>query len=233
MSISRRSFLSNSGIVTGAALAGLPLTSLVATAKPAAPPHPAASSIIARLMAGNARYMAGKTIHGDHTARRDELTGSQRPFAMILSCADSRVPPELIFDEALGDLFVVRIAGNYAETGGIGSFEYSFHYFNSPLLMVLGHSNCGAVHATVDAMKNSSGPAPGDINAIVNAIMPAAKAVNGKPGDIYANAIAQNARMNASKLASQKPILSAGVAANKLQVVSAVYDLKTGKVNLI
>jgi len=232
MSISRRHFLTSSGVVTGAALAGLPLTSLAA-AKPAATPHPAASSIIARLMAGNARYMAGKTIHGDLTARRDELTTSQRPFAMILSCADSRVPPELIFDEGLGDLFVVRIAGNYAETGGIGSFEYAFAHFDSPFLMVLGHSNCGAVHATVDAYGNPKASAPGDIAAIVNAITPAVKATAGKPGDKYVNAIAANARMNAAKLASQKPILGPAVAAKKLEVVSAVYDLKTGKVNLL
>jgi len=233
MSILRRSFLSSSGIVTGAALAGLPLTSLVAAAKPAGAPHPPPGGLIARLMAGNARYMAGKTIHGDHTARRDEVSGGQRPFAMILSCADSRVPPELIFDEGLGDLFVVRIAGNYAETGGIGSFEYAFAHFHSPLLMVLGHSSCGAVHATVDAFGNPKASAPGDIAAIVRAITPAVKATSGEPGDKYANAIAQNARMNAATLAAQKPLLSAGVAAKKLQVVSAVYDLKTGEVNLL
>ncbi len=232
MSISRRSFLNSSGIITVAALSGLPLSGRASSSKSAATPHPSTADIIARLMAGNARYRSGKTIHGDRTARRDEIAGGQNPFAMILSCADSRVPPELIFDESLGDLFVVRIAGNYAETGGIGSFEYAFEHFHSPLLMVLGHSNCGAVHATVDAMK-SKASVPGDIAAIVNAIVPAVKAVNGKPGDIYANAIAENARMNAAKLGSQKPILGGGVAAKKLQVVSAVYDLKTGKVNLL
>lgn len=197
------------------------------------PAHPPTNDLISRLMDGNARYIAGKTIHGDHTARRDEVSGAQHPFAMILSCADSRVPPELIFDQSLGDLFVVRLAGNYAETGGIGSFEYAFAHFHSPLLMVLGHSSCGAVHATVDAMKKPGSSAPGDIAAIVNAIMPAAKAVAGKPGDEYANAIAENVRRNVAALRAQKPLLNEGVAAKKLQVVGAVYDLKSGKVNLV
>lgn len=219
--LTRSEFLYSSGALT-----------IAATAK-AKPAHPPSNELISRLMDGNARYIAGKTIHGDRTARRDEVSGSQHPFAMILSCADSRVPPELIFDQTLGDVFVVRIAGNYAETGGIGSLEYALAHFHSPLLMVLGHSSCGAVHATVDAMKKPGSSAPGDIAAIVNAIMPGAKAVQGKPGDEYANAIAENVRRNVATLKAQKPLLSEGVASNKLQVVGAVYDLKSGKVRLI
>jgi carbonic anhydrase len=190
-----------------------------------------ADAALAQLVEGNKRYIAGKTVHGDLTARRDEVAPGQQPFAMVLSCSDSRVPPELIFDQTLGALFVVRVAGNYAETGGIGSFQYAFAHFHSPLLLVLGHSGCGAVHATVDAMKDPSSAAPGDIAAIVDAIMPAVKKVANAGGDLYAAAIAQNARDNAGKLAAE-PVLQTGVTERKLRVVSAVYDLKSGRVSL-
>lgn len=230
MKLSRKSFLGGAAAIT----ASTPLlkSSAFAATKTAAQTISAAEAL-ARLKSGNERYAAGKTIHGNLTARRDEVAPSQHPFVMVLSCADSRVPPELIFDQSLGDLFVVRVAGNYAETGGIGSFEYAFAHFHPPLLVVLGHSSCGAVHATVDAMKAPGEDAPGDIAAIVNAIMPSARVASSRMhagGDLYAAAILQNARDNASKLSMQHPVLSAGVAKGSLHVVSAVYDLKTGLV---
>lgn len=219
MSIGRSSFLTLSAAFAAASV-------LPASAK-------TEQDAVRLLLAGNRRYANGATIHGDQTARRDEVKGGQKPFAMILSCADSRVPPELIFDQTLGDIFVVRVAGNYAETGGIGSFEYAFEHFHSGLLMVLGHSGCGAVKATVDLSKDPSAHAPGDIAAIVDALMPAVRAVRGKSGDLVTNAIAQNARMNAAKLAAEPPILSAGVRAGKLRTVAAVYDLASGLVKLV
>jgi len=227
MKLSRRTFLGAATVLT-ASLSASPLS-----AAPFAAQTVSAAEALTRLMDGNKRYAAGKTVHGNLTARRDEVAPAQMPFAMILSCADSRVPPELIFDQTLGSLFVVRVAGNYAETGGIGSFEYAFEHFHSPLLLVLGHSSCGAVHATVDAMKTPGASAPGDIAAIVNAIMPAAKAAKQQGGDIYTAAIAQNARDNAKALAARGPILSAGTAKGTLRVSSAVYDLKTGRVSLL
>lgn len=226
MKLTRRCFL---GTTAAAAVAMSPT---LAFAAPAGTAAMTADEALAQLMDGNKRYIAGKTVHGNLTARRDEVAPKQEPFAMILSCADSRVPPELIFDQTLGALFVVRVAGNYAETGGIGSFQYAFEHFHSPLLVVLGHSGCGAVHATVDAMKNPNAAAPGDIAAIVNAIMPSAKKAATAGGDIYAAAIAQNARDNAGKLAAE-PILHAGVAKHTLRVLSAVYDLKSGRVSLV
>lgn len=226
--VSRRSFLGAS-----ATLAAV-LTPGISVSAPAPPAQTiSADEALAQLMEGNKRYSAGRTVHGDLTARRDEVAGGQQPFAMILSCSDSRVPPELIFDQTLGALFVVRVAGNYAETGGIGSFEYSFEHFHSPLLLVLGHSSCGAVHATVDAMKTPGAAIPGDIAAIVNAIGPAVKKAQKQDGDIYANAIAQNARDNAEALAVRDPILNAGVTKRSLRVASAVYDLKSGQVSLL
>lgn len=226
MKLTRRSFLG-----TSAALAATLSPSLLRAAAPAAAVM-SADAALAQLMDGNKRYMAGKTVHGDLTARRDEVAPGQQPFAMVLSCADSRVPPELIFDQTLGALFVVRVAGNYAETGGIGSFQYAFEHFHSPLLIVLGHSGCGAVHATVDAMKTPNASAPGDIAAIVRAIMPSVKKAANGGGDLYAAAIAQNARDNAAKLAAE-PLLNTGVSQHKLRVASAVYDLKSGRVTLL
>jgi carbonic anhydrase len=227
MNSTRRTFL---GSVAAAAVASAsPSLGVSAPAKPVI----SADEALALLTEGNKRYIAGKTIHANLTARRDEVAPAQQPFAMILSCADSRVPPELIFDETLGALFVVRVAGNYAETGGIGSFEYAFEHFHSPLLLVLGHSGCGAVHATVDAMKNPGSTAPGDIRAIIEAIMPAAQKAARADGDVYAAAIAENARDNARKLAATAPILSTAVTGNKLRVASAVYDLRTGRVSML
>lgn len=223
MDISRRLFL---GATACATLVG------------AAPSHPSGSALsadaaVAELLAGNRRYASGKTIHGNLTARRDEVAPSQHPFAMVLSCSDSRVPPELVFDQSLGDLFVARLAGNYAETGGIGSFEYAYEHFHPSVLLVLGHSGCGAVSATVDALKTPHASIPGDIAAIVAAITPAAQEVQHASGDPVANAIAQNARNNAVALRTRSDILRAGVEAGKLRIAAGVYDLHTGIVHML
>lgn len=225
MKLTRRIFI-------GSCAATAVLSPSAVLAAPSSKAVMSADDALTHLLDGNERYIAGKTVHGNLTARRDEVAPAQQPFAMVLSCADSRVPPELIFDQTLGALFVVRVAGNYAETGGIGSFQYAFGHFHSPLLLVLGHSNCGAVHATVDAAKNPNTEAPGDIAAIVRAIMPSVKKVEHSGGDLYAAAIAQNVRDNAAKLAAQ-PILNSGVAGHQLRIAGAVYDLKSGRVSLV
>ena len=230
MRISRSSFL---GAAAASALGGVLAPGGALAAGAPKGPAMSAQDALNRLLAGNARYVSGKTIHGDHTARRDEVSAGQHPFAMILSCADSRVPAELIFDQSLGDLFVVRLAGNFVEEEGIGSFEYAQLNFSPSVLMILGHSACGAIQATVDALKHPGTKAPGKIGLIVDALMPAAKAVQGKPGDEYANATAENVRLNVAKLKAQKPILAEAVASGKLHLVGAVYDLKTGHVNLV
>lgn len=225
MQVSRQAFLQ------GAALTALS-TAFIGAAPSTGHVQPTSDEALQMLLQGNARYRTGKLAY-DLNARRSQVAGAQNPFAMILTCADSRVPPELIFDRTLGDLFVVRLAGNYPATGGIGSFEYAYAHFQTPLLMVLGHSGCGAVQAAVDALKAPGKPVPGDIKEIVAAISPAAKKVMGKPGDIYENAVRQNAIDGAAKLRAQHPILEEAVAQSKLRVVSAVYDLKTGGVLLV
>jgi carbonic anhydrase len=183
------------------------------------------------LMAGNARFVAGSPRCVPATARRAELADGQAPFAAVLGCSDSRVPVETIFDHDPGDMFVVRVAGNFVTDTGLGSLEYAVAVLKSELIMVLGHSSCGAVKAATQALKGET--FPGHIQGLATAIEPAAKAVKGKGGDWLANAIAENVRMNAKALLAQSTILSDAHAAGKIAIVGAVYDLHTGKVSLI
>jgi len=187
------------------------------------------SSALEQLLDGNHRYRTGRPIHTEHTARREETAGSQQPFAIVLSCSDSRVPPEFVFDQGIGDLFVVRVAGNVATDVGIGSVEYAVSHFGSALLVILGHTKCGAVSATVDALANG-GTVPGQIAAIVDQIAPAARASAHERGDKYLNATKANARAVASKLKGTQPIIAPAVAAKKLEVVPMLYALDSGEV---
>ncbi|MGH7728879.1 MAG: carbonic anhydrase [Vulcanimicrobiaceae bacterium] len=193
----------------------------------------APDAALEELLGGNARFVAGTPRHTEHTARREALAAGQHPFAIVLCCSDSRVPPELVFDTGLGDLFVVRIAGNYAESGGIGSMEYAVAHFAPSLLMVLGHSKCGAITATVDAVRSGEAHAPGHIADIVAALTPAAKAALAGTGDPYAKAVAGNVRDNVARLESTPPILAPAVGAHQLRVVGGVYDLSSSRVTLL
>jgi carbonic anhydrase len=183
---------------------------------------------LATLMAGNARFVAGTPRCVPATARRTELANGQAPFAAVLGCSDSRVPVETIFDHDPGDVFVVRIAGNFVTDAGLGSLEYSVAVLKSELVMVLGHSACGAVKAAMDAVKGET--FPGHIQGLATAIEPAAKAVKNASGDWFANAIAENVRRNVTALTAQSKILADAKAAGTITIVGAVYDLHTGKV---
>lgn len=227
----RRVFLSTTAATAGVLGSGLSQEFLAADAAPKQTLSPKAA--LEALIAGNRRFVNDTPKYADHRSRRDTLVAGQAPFGIVLSCSDSRVPPEIVFDQGLGDLFVVRVAGNYAASGGIGSIQYSINYFKSAVLMVLGHSSCGAVHATVDNLKAASPPVPGDIQDIVNAIAPAAKAELHKPGDIYTNTTEENVRRNVAKLKNTETIIGPAIKAGKLEVVGGVYDLKTGRVTLL
>jgi carbonic anhydrase len=182
-----------------------------------------------KLMAGNKRYAAGKPTRPNQTAkRRGELTRGQWPFAALLGCSDSRVPPEIVFDQGLGDLFIVRVAGNVADEPGIGSLEYAAAVLDTPLIMVLGHSACGAVSATL-----KGGQAPGQIGSIVRLIEPAVEKAKGQPGDALANAIHANVTLTVDRLKTTTPILSDRVEKKTLKIVGAHYDLATGRVELL
>lgn len=181
------------------------------------------------LKAGNQRYVAQKVSHPNQTEQRmTELATGQHPFAIILGCADSRVPPEIIFDRGLGDLFVIRVAGNIVDDAIAGSIEYAAEELKVPLLVVLGHERCGAVTAAV-----KGGEVAGHISTLVNAIKPAVRSVKGLPGDIVENSVKANIKIVVSKLKSTQPIVSQLVKSNKLKIVGGRYDLDSGKVDII
>jgi carbonic anhydrase len=187
---------------------------------------------LAQLLAGNQRFVARKRLnpHQD-VARIAEVATSQKPFAAILSCADSRVVPEIAFDQGMGDLFVVRVAGNVAKTDEIASEEYAIALLETPLLMVLGHERCGAVTAAVNGPPSGQ-EWPGDLAALVLAIEPAVKASAGEMGDRLMNAVKANVRLQVGRLLAS-PVIAAAVNDGKLKVVGAYYDLDTGVVSLV
>jgi carbonic anhydrase len=181
------------------------------------------------LMAGNRRFVKGRMLHPDQTiGRRQDLAKGQQPFAIVLTCSDSRVPPEMYFDQGLGDIFVVRTAGNVINDHVIGSIEYAVEHLKAPLVIVVGHERCGAVAAAV-----AGGHADGHIGSIVESLAPAVQATAGKPGDQVEHTVTTHARMTADALRNSDPILSAAVKAGHLIVLAARYDLDTGRVELL
>lgn len=181
------------------------------------------------LKEGNERFVNGKLKH-PHTDNswRDTLKGSQEPFAVILSCADSRVVPELVFDQGLGDLFVIRVAGNIAKDKVLGSMEYAVKFLNAKLIIVLGHESCGAVSASL----GNEDPG-GHIGAIIQKIKPAVYLAKQMEGDLLTNAIQLNARIVSEEVKDSKPILNKAVDEEGVKVVPAYYELSTGKVKFL
>jgi carbonic anhydrase len=232
--LARRNFLKFAAI--GAAAAGLAVSPPALAAKAKAPPKPQnvlpPDAALDRLMKGNARYVEGVSKRHDFRHEREPLRTGQNPFASILSCADSRIAPEYCFDTARGDLFVCRVAGNFASDDIIASFEYAVSVLNAPLIIVLGHDSCGAVDATLKSIKDGT-TLPGRLPALVAAIAPAVKAAQGETGDALANAIRQNVMLNVEKLKNAAPILNAFAGDKKLRVVGGIYKLATGKVELV
>jgi carbonic anhydrase len=185
-----------------------------------------------RLMAGNARYVDGISRRHDFKHEREALAGGQNPYAGILSCADSRIAPEYAFDSGRGDLFVCRVAGNFANEDSVASFEYGVAVLAVPLILVLGHDSCGAVDATIKSLKDDK-PLPGHMPSLVAGLAPAVKAVAKQGGNTLDNAIRQNVIDNVAKLKSATPILSAAVEQNKLKIVGGIYRLKDGRIDMV
>ncbi len=194
----------------------------VIAASPTAP-SVSADGALQRLKTGNERFAASKVSAGKPVAaRRRETAQEQHPFAVIVGCSDSRTAPEIVFDQNIGDLFVVRTAGNLVDDYALGSIEYAVEHLGSRLIVVLGHERCGAVTA---ALGGSS--APGHVNALVRDLQPAVRASKGKPGDALANAIHENDTEMARKI-HQKAQL--GDLASQVKIVEGYYNLDTGKV---
>lgn len=182
---------------------------------------------LARLKAGNARFAKGPL-----DARVAELVSGQNPFAIVLGCSDSRVPIETLFDQEPGQLFVVRVAGNFLNNDGLGSIEYSVAVLKSKLILVLGHSSCGAVTAAVSFARDGT-TQPSHIQDLINALAPAAQATRGVQGDWVANAITENVRLNVQAVTSRSSIVANAVKAGELEVVGGVYDLRSGSVSFL
>lgn len=185
-----------------------------------------ADSVLAELKTGNKHHVAHRHQHPHETLERQrQLVSGQHPHAEILSCSDSRVPPEIVFDQGLGDLFIVRVAGNVASDTEIGSLEYGAEHLHVPLIVVLGHESCGAVTAAVQG-----GPPEGHIGSLVDLIKPAVEKSRGMSGDSVSNAVRMNVELVVKQLRTSTPILSELVAHGKIKIVGAVYSIETGAV---
>ncbi len=185
-----------------------------------------------RLKEGNKRYVQGVAKRHDFVAEREALVGGQNPYAGILSCANSRIAPEFAFDSSRGDLFVVRVAGNFLNPDNLASFEYAVEALKTPLIMVLGHDACGAVSATIASIKDKT-TLPGHLPSLVASLAPAVNAVANLPGDLLENATRENVRRNMEALKTATPILSAAVNEKRLQIVGGIYRLASGEVQLL
>jgi carbonic anhydrase len=190
---------------------------------------PTADAVLAELKAGNEHHVAKHYQHPDMTAARQrELASEQHPHTAVLSCADSRVPPEIVFDQGLGDLFVVRVAGNVAGDAELASLEYAAEHLRVPLVVVLGHQKCGAVTAAVEG-----GEAAGHLPSLVNLIRPAVEKASALSGDRVANAVRVNVQIVMEQLRGSHPVLSELVEEHRLRVVGGVYSLDTGRIDWI
>ncbi len=189
----------------------------------------AAEQVLQELLEGNRRFAEGSLIHPRQTvARRLEIAQVQRPKAVVVTCSDARVVPLLIFDQGLGDLFVVRVAGNITVDVVHGSIEYAVEHLGVNLVIILGHSSCGAVTATVSGDKTA-----GQISSFVNAIQPAVDKVRHHPGDIVDNAARANVEMIVEQLKTSEPILMRYLDKGSLKIVGAFYSLTSGLVEVI
>ncbi len=187
-----------------------------------------AHSSLQALKEGNRRYVTGRAQHPrQDAARRQETCPQQRPFAVILGCSDSRVPPELIFDQGIGDLFVIRTAGHVVDRAALGSVEYAMEHLGVPLVVVLGHTHCGAVTAAVHSAPAEDAP---HIGYLVEAILPAVRQTADLPGDPVANAIDTHIRLTVEALVAASPVLAERSRSGALRIVGARYDLESGEV---
>jgi carbonic anhydrase len=193
-----------------------------------------ADEAMTRLKSGNDKFVAAPQLcAADLTAQREKVAKGQTPWATIVTCSDSRVPPELLFGGlGVGELFVARNAGNMVDTATMGTIEYGAEHLGVPLIVVMGHEKCGAVAAAC-AVVEKHAKFPGSIGAMVNPIVPAAKAVFGKPGDFVDNAVRESAKRTAHKVATKSKIVSHLMKDNKVKVVAARYDLDNGRVEFL
>jgi len=197
-----------------------------------------ADEALIRLLAGNECYISEHFDVGNRgrtTQRRAEVAPAQHPYAIVLACADSRVPPEVVFSAGLGDLFVVRVAGNIVDPrclGVLGSIEYAIEELKIPLVLVLGHEGCGAVKAAIQAVQRGAHP-PGAISVLTDAIRPVVEGLAGASGDLLARAVIANVQRQADNLLHAAEIVTPAVIAKRVRIAGGVYELNTGRVRLL
>ncbi|MBX9757876.1 MAG: carbonic anhydrase [Beijerinckiaceae bacterium] len=193
-----------------------------------------AEQALAKLRDGNQRYVTSPdACYVDMLKTREAVAKNQEPWATVLTCADSRVPPELLFGGvSVGDLFVARNAGNMADTATMGTIEYGAAVLGVPLIVVLGHARCGAVAAACEVVEKHT-KFPGSIGPMVQPIVPAARAERGKPGDFVDNTVRASARRTARKISTSSKIVAGLIKSGKVKVVSAYYDLDNGRVEFL
>jgi carbonic anhydrase len=224
--LNRRTLLK--GALTTAALAAAMPRAMRAMPNAISP-----STALQRLMDGNGRYMRNQMDLKDFTAGRAARAEAQYPIAGILGCADSRVSAEFVFDQDPGELFVCRVAGNYMNVDILASLEYGVAVLGTPLIMVLGHTSCGAVKAVLQYEKDRK-PLPGHLQMLLDAVSPGVtEAIRQGPTDLLDHAIEANVRYNAQRLRQAHPVIAKAVEEKRVDIVSAVYELATGQVRLL
>ena len=182
-----------------------------------------------KLKEGNERFVSKKCIHPNQSAERQaEVVKGQHPFAAILGCSDSRVPPEILFDQGVGDLFIIRVAGNILSEEILGTIEYAAEHLGIPLVLVLGHQKCGAVQAAV-----RGGEVPGKIQRLVEALQPALAKAKSLSGDLVENTVRANVERVVDLLKKSNPIMTELIHAGKIKVVGGYYSLETGRVTVL
>jgi carbonic anhydrase len=228
----RRRFVAGLAAVPTALAASRWFGPAAAAAQDAATPSVPADQGLQMLIDGNMRFVAGNLISlGNLAADRNQLTTGQSPFAIIVCCSDSRVPPEIVFDQTLGELFVVRTAGQVIDEAARSSIAFGVDTLRAPLLVVLGHSSCGAVEAAIAALQGAT--IPGYAYRFAEAIGPAAQSVLNEPGDQLTNAIQANVEWGMEQLQTAEPVVAAAVRGGQLTVAGGIYDLASGEVTFI
>ncbi|MBV8601462.1 MAG: carbonic anhydrase [Candidatus Eremiobacteraeota bacterium] len=230
-SLGRRHFLTQTAGLAGLA-SFLPARAIAAEGEAPAAAATTPEAAAQQLRAGNARFVAGTPTCRDLSNRRAELVGGQSPFAIIVSCSDSRVPVETIFDQEPGHVFGVRVAGNFVDPAGLGSIEYAVAVLKASYILVIGHEACGAVKAAIEYVKEGK-KFPGSIQRLAEAIAPAAKASKSMPGKWVHNATAQNVRDTVASVPKRSTIVADAISAGKLGIAGAVYELASGKVTML
>ena len=214
-------------------LLGALSATLLAAAGPAPPSTLTGDEALHRLMQGNARYRANQVHTRDFAVSRAARVSTHRPVASILSCSDARVGPEFVFDQGPGDLFVVRVAGNVLLDEGLASLEYAALFLNSPLVFVLGHSNCGAVDSAIKVVQDNAS-LPGHLPELIDRLKPSVLAAQAaQPANLLHAAIVDNVRRTTQAVVAAQPVMAGLIANGKVKVAGGVYDIATGHVNLI